>query len=276
VRVRRIQSPQNPVVKSAVRIGKSRGAGDVGPVGAGEEVFLIEGPNLIRGALSSVLRPALRQVFYTGRFDKREPELVGALAGASVDMYLVSDRVMGKLSDTEAPQGVAAIAACRPYILGETDLGGGISLLCDGIRDPGNLGTIIRTADAAGARAVVLLEGTCDPFMPKALRASAGSIFNVPVIRARGDDVLERLRQAGVRLCATAPEAGVSIFDADLGPSGVAFVLGNEARGVRPELMSAADITVTIPIRGGAQSLNVTVSAAVCLFEAVRRESNAT
>jgi TrmH family RNA methyltransferase len=142
--------------------------------------------------------------------------------------------------------------------------------VADGIQNPGNLGTIIRTSDAAGADGVLLLPGTCDPFMSKTVRATAWSIFNVPVVHTDRPGLLEWIKEKRIHLAVTAADAPKSVFDTDLDMP-VALVFGNEARGVSKPLRKAADLVVKIPIHGRAESLNVATSAAIFLYEAVRQ-----
>ncbi|MCK4910808.1 MAG: RNA methyltransferase, partial [Thermodesulfovibrionales bacterium] len=140
----------------------------------------------------------------------------------------------------------------------------------DGVSDPGNLGTMIRTADASGASGVIVLEGTCDVFGPKALRASAGSVFNIPIMHSKRENVLEELKAMGIRIAATVPEGGEDLYNVKLVPP-LAIVFGNESKGVGKEFMAQADLVVSVPVRGGAESLNVAAAAAVLLYEALRQ-----
>jgi TrmH family RNA methyltransferase len=265
MRKRRIESARNPVVRETLRIRRKR-------TRYGREAFLIEGPNLVEAAaLQDMGRVDIKQVLFTERFSRRRRGLIRTLEGEGAELYEVSEEIMEKLSDTETPQGIVAVSSYTPFGLDEVDFRG-VTVVSDGIQDPGNLGTIIRTSDAAGARTVVLLPGTCDAFAPKALRASAGSIFNVPVVHAGRKALIGRLRELGIRICVTAPGADTELFGSDL-RGDIAFVFGNEARGAGTELREAADLTVRIPIEGRAESLNVTVSVAVCLYEALRQKN---
>jgi TrmH family RNA methyltransferase len=145
-------------------------------------------------------------------------------------------------------------------------------VVIDGIRDPGNLGTIIRTSDAAGVDAVIVLPGTCDAFMPKAVRSTAGSIFNIPLVYPETDELMGWLRERSIRTLVADVNATLSLYEADLSRS-LAFVFGNEAMGVHEKLRCEADARVKIPLSGKAESLNVAISAAICLYEAVRQRS---
>lgn len=257
MRPKRIESPRNPAVKRAVEARERRG---------GSDEFMVEGPHLIESALSA--RAGIRQVFVADNF-KAPRGLLGRLARSGAEVFEITERVLEKLASTETPQGVLAVVSLAPRELRSIEPARPVVVL-DGVRDPGNAGTVIRTADAAGASAVIVLEGTCDAFSQKALRASSGSVFNIPIVHAGRKALPGELRGMGYRLVVTSLEAELSIFDADLGGK-VALVFGNETRGVSPELRRAADVSVRIPIRGQAESLNVASAAAVALYEAMRQ-----
>jgi TrmH family RNA methyltransferase len=261
MKTRKIESLRNPIVKDALAIRDKRPR-------PGYEAFLVEGPNLVEAAMA---RASLGRVFFTARFGQRGAGLLERLERQGAELTEVAEHVMKKLSETETPQGVAAVASLRPAALEAVDVKG-LLVVSDGIQDPGNIGAVIRTADAAGAGAVVLLPGTCDPFMPKALRASAGSVFNVPLVYAEREGLERALHSRGLRVVATTLEARLSLFEADLRPP-VAFIFGNETAGVSLEMKGASDLEVKVPIRGGAESLNVAASAAVCLYEALRQKA---
>ena len=139
------------------------------------------------------------------------------------------------------------------------------------VRDPGNVGTLIRTADAAGADLVILTRTSADPYSPKAVRASVGSLFHLPVVTgAEIADVLDSLAQAGITAAATSGYAELDLFQAEL-PARIGWLLGNEAHGLDQATLDAAPLAVRIPLAGRAESLNVHTAATVCLFETLRR-----
>jgi TrmH family RNA methyltransferase len=188
-------------------------------------------------------------------------------------VFSVSDAVMAKLSDTEAPQGIAAIVSSPRLVLDEIILASvPLLIACDRIQDPGNMGTIIRLADAVGADAVIVFPGCCDPFMPKAVRSSAGSIFHLPVVAAEMPDAAAYCRQREIALVAADVHAERDCFDADFRRS-LAIVLGNEAHGISRGMKEYISEAVRIPIIGQAESLNVATSAAVLMYEAVRQRT---
>lgn len=195
---------------------------------------------------------------------------------ASVDgiaVSVVTEHAFRGLSETVTPQGIAAVCDLVDRPLDSVLPEGGpaaATLLAVGVgtADPGNAGTLVRVADAAGADAVVFTTGSVDPHNGKAVRASAGSLFHLPVVReVEAGAVLGRCREAGMRSLATAGWASRSVFDTDLrGP--VALLFGSEAHGLAAPVVEAVDESVRVPIYGAAESLNLGTAAAVCLYAA--------
>jgi TrmH family RNA methyltransferase len=260
----KITSASNQRIRDAIRIRERRGK-------PGRDFFLVEGPHLVETAIKA--GADIKQVFISAEFSagKAHQGLLRLIAGSTGEILEVTDQVLGKITDTETPQGVVAVAEFRRGKLEELAVSGrDLMVILDGIQDPGNLGAIIRTADAAGADAVVLLPATCDVLMPKAVRATAGSIFHIPILHAGHDAVLAWLHEKKIPLAVTAADAARDLFRADLtGPVAIAF--GNEARGVSSRLKRSSDVSLRVPMVGRAESLNVATSAAICLYEVMRQ-----
>lgn len=231
--------------------------------------FLVEGVNAVTEALAAGL---VEELFVTDSAVERYDDLVAAAAAAGVRVDRVTERAAERLGETTTPPGVVAVArlidvpldrAIRP--------GAGLVAVLVEIAEPGNAGTIIRTADAAGADAVILVGDSVDPHNGKCVRASAGSLFHLPIARAAGfDEAVAILRERGLTVLATTIDGDLTL-DPALPRSGlpdtpVAWVFGNEAHGLSPQVAAAADHRVGIPIRGRAESLNVAAAAAVCLY----------
>jgi TrmH family RNA methyltransferase len=144
-------------------------------------------------------------------------------------------------------------------------------LLLDAVQDPGNLGTLIRTAEAVGATAVWLGKGTVDPFNAKTVRAAMGSAFRLPLISADLTEAISRLKERGVTIVGTSPHAGQAHFEYRY-PKKTAFLLGNEGKGVDPALQALSDVEVKLPMPGGTESLNVSVTGAVLVYERLRQQ----
>lgn len=205
--------------------------------------------------------------------DPQHPRL-GALVAAArardIPVVPVAAHVLAAISEVETPQGVVAVIRRPPPAADPIPVHPDLLLLVvDRVQDPGNLGTMLRTADAAGATAVVLLPGTVDPYNPKSLRASMGALFHLPVLEWPVHRLRPFLRERGMRLLAADVAGAVDYRAADYRRP-LALAVGNEGEGVEPELLAAADAVVRIPISGRAESLNVAVAAALLLYEAGR------
>ncbi len=236
-----------------------------------EACFVVEGAKLLDEARAAGAR--IEAVFLdSSEAGPTDRELAALCAEDGTELYELQSGVLARACDTVTPQPVAAIVGTVDIDLAELDRRRpDLVVVCADVRDPGNLGTIIRSAGAAGASGVVCCAGSVDLFNPKTVRASAGMIFHLPVVAA-GDpvDVLEELRRWGMRRWGTAARDGCDYVDANLtAPS--ALVLGNEARGLAASLVPHLDGTLCIPMAGPAESLNVATAAAVLCFEAARQ-----
>ncbi len=200
------------------------------------------------------------------------------LAGEGRGLFLegellqVPDGLFQAISATEHPQGILAVVRQKTYTLEELEGDAkGLYLLAEEIQDPGNLGTILRTADACGADGVILTKGTVDVFNPKVLRSTMGSIFHIPVVmEVTAQQAIRWLHSKGIRIYAAHLRGEQTPYTLPL-QEGCCFVIGNEAQGLREETAKACDQLVKIPMPGQAESLNAAVAAAILLYEAVRQ-----
>jgi TrmH family RNA methyltransferase len=233
--------------------------------------FLAEGPQAVREALATP--GAAIEVFATEAATEQHSDLVDAAAHAQVAWHVVTDDVVEAVSDTVQPQGVVARCAMldRP-LEALLDREPGFVVVCADIRDPGNAGAVIRCADAAGAQVVVFVGDSVDPYNPKSVRATVGSIFHVPLAIERDTAAaLAALQAAGLTVLAADGHGDVGLFDADLDLSApTAWLMGNEAWGLPDEVRDLADRVVAVPIFGRAESLNLATAAAVCLYATAR------
>lgn len=234
---------------------------------AGE--FLAEGPQAVREALA---RPSLVSTLFVGQSTvERHASLITSAAASGLEAVLVSDRDLISLSETVTPPGVVAV--CRTL---DVDLGAALGVMprlvviCAQVRDPGNAGTVVRCADAFGADAVILTAGSVDAYNAKTVRASAGSLFHLPIVLgAELAETVQACRAQGMQVLAADGSGDVDLDD--LGASGdlgrpIAWVMGNEAWGMPEEQLRLADRVVRVPLYGGAESLNLSTAAAVCLY----------
>ena len=262
----KITSLSNQKIKELLDIKRRKGRDKHYP-------FIIEGPHLIETALNSGSQ--VKDVLFSASFSSIEngQQLLKRLSQHTKNIFEVSEHVIAKIADTETTQGIIAVSACRSLSLEDLRLGApALIVVVDGVQDPGNLGAIIRTSDAVAADAVILLPGTCDAFMQKTIRSTAGSIFNIPVINADLQALLQWLRLNKIKLAVTSLDSDRTVFEERLGDP-LALVFGNEAHGICKEIRNAADLLLKIPIYGHAESLNVAAAAAVCLYEAVRQRT---
>lgn len=233
--------------------------------------FLVEGLQLLHMALDAGAHPA--EVFYC------ESQFVGTEAAAllsrfgqtDADLVAVSEYVMQTLSQREAPQGIVATFALFETSLQALELTGReLVVVLDRLQDPGNVGTLIRTADTVGAAALILIEPCVDVFDPKTVRGSMGSLFNVPLVRtADVDELFGWLRNQGLRPVGADAQQG-EIWGEGLWEGGVALILGNEARGLSENVRVHLEDWARLPIVGQAESLNVAVAGGVLMYEWLR------
>ena len=250
------------------------------------ERFLVEGP---RGVGEAVRHAAahVHDLYLTPEAADRHADILARARAAGLYTHTVTPRVMAAMSADA--QGVLAVVATTALAAGSqpqedgAGAGEGLAERLAGARlvavlaeaqDPGNAGTIIRTADAAGADAVVLVRGSVDATNPKVVRSTAGSLFHLPVLTGAGlGEVLEALDVAGLAVLAADGSGPVNLFDADeLLARPCAWLFGNEARGLAPEALERAEAVVSVPVLGAAESLNVAAAAAVCLYASVRAQ----
>lgn len=231
--------------------------------------FLVEGPQAVREALAF---GSVHELFLTERAAARHPELLDA-PGARV--CLITERAAAGLSDTATPQGIVAVCGtlgmpAQDALRGAPKL---VAVLA-GVSDPGNAGSVVRVADAAGAGAVLFAGDTVDPHNGKCVRASAGSVFHLPLgVVADSLQAVAVCRDAGLRVLAADGATGRDLDDVvDTGilTAPTAWLFGSEAHGLEPALLAAADGVVAVPLHGRAESLNLATAAAVCLYASAR------
>jgi TrmH family RNA methyltransferase len=238
-------------------------------VRAERRLFLADGPKAVEGALA--LPGCVVEVYAT----PTAAEQYAALAAVGPDWTLVDDKALASLSDSVTPAGVVALCRFVDRPLAHVlDRDPRLVAICADVRDPGNAGTVIRCADAAGADAVVLAGQSVDAYNPKAVRASVGSLFHLPLAVEPDPAAAVRAAQgAGLTVLAADGAGEVDLYDSDellAGPT--AWLFGNEAWGLPPELAALADHRVRIPIHGRAESLNLSTAAALCLYASAREQ----
>ena len=226
-------------------------------------LYLIEGENLLDEAIRNHVR--IETVLVREDCQKALPP------EAADKAFLLDARLFDKLAQTVTSQGILAVVA-KAEVRKEDFIGlpGSNFVVLDRLQDPGNIGTILRTADAAGYRLAILMKGTADVYAPKVVRAATGSLFRMPVVSmASTEEPVEFTRAAGKKLTATCLDAQRCYYDEDL-THDIALVIGNEGSGVAPALIESSELRIKIPMQGNIESLNAAVAAGVLMYEAMR------
>jgi len=258
-----ITSPGNPRIKQLVALRRRRVRDAAG-------VTLVEGYEELELALAAGIKP--RQIFLSPEIiDRGQLRLADLAAERGAEVFQVSTAAFRKVAYRESPDGWLAVVPAVGGDLAGLELGGNpLVVICQGVEKPGNLGAILRTADAAGVAAVIATDPVTDWGNPNVIRASKGTVFSVPVAASRSERVLGWLADNSIRLVATTPGAELLVTEGDFsGPTAIA--VGSEKYGLPDEWLSRADVLVRIPMFGRADSLNVATAAAIVCYEAVRQ-----
>jgi TrmH family RNA methyltransferase len=258
-----ITSPQNPRIKSVLRLQKKRERDRAG-------LITIEGVRELARALGAGV--AIREIYLSPETAGAEADaIVGELRARSVPIFTVGRAAFAKIAYREDSGGLVAVAE-RPRtgfdrLSGSPDA---LFLVVDAVEKPGNLGALLRSADAVGVTGLIVASPGVDLFNPNAIRASLGAVFTVPLAAGAPEEAIAWLKGKGVRIVVTTPNAATRYSDANLTRS-AAIVVGREDTGVSRPWIEAADLAISIPMRGAVDSLNVSAAAAILLYEALRQ-----
>ncbi len=267
-----VTSKDNARLKELRKALSAPGRGPQALAGGASSLVGIEGPNVIEEALHAGLR--VKTIFVAQGAERLLDKLQ---VKRDVEVLQLSKKLLDSALATETPQSIAALIEPPKWsweqLLGSRRNSVPLVIVLAGLQDPGNLGTILRSAEAFGASGIVSLPGTVSAWNPKAVRASAGSVFRVPVLASEIEDCIPRLHGAGITIFATLSRAAQDAHSADLAHS-VALIIGNEGNGVPGAIAARADSTITIPCPGPVESLNAAVAASVLLYEASRQRSS--
>jgi TrmH family RNA methyltransferase len=258
-----IDNPRSPRVRAVAKLAKREARVETG-------LFLLEGPQAVSEALA--FRPELLvDLFATPTALERYSHVGKKAAESQVEVEFVSEQVLDAMADTVTPQGI--IAVCRQFPTSVKDILSAepkLIAILEEVRDPGNAGTIIRAADAAGADAVIFTGRSVDLYNPKLVRATTGSLFHLPVaMGAELESVVEKTKAAGLQVIAADIKGADLLAARKAGAleAATAWLFGNEARGLSDEHYALADWVITVPIYGHAESMNLATAASVCLYE---------
>lgn len=232
-----------------------------------EGIFVVEGKKMV----SEIPKDQLVEVLYSEAFLEKDKTYIEALRKQEIGVEVVSNQVMKHLTDAVTPQGIIGLAKMVQVSFDQLLEKEPLIIILEQLQDPGNLGTIIRTADAVGATGVILSKGSVDLYNPKVVRSTMGSLFRVPILKDRNLQAdISALQKEGIRILATHLQGSQIIYDCDL-TGGIGILIGNEGNGLTDTLTEMADGRVLIPMMGDSESLNAGVATSVMVYEALRQ-----
>ncbi|MFS0865216.1 TrmH family RNA methyltransferase [Fredinandcohnia sp. 179-A 10B2 NHS] len=247
--MKRIESIKNPQIKQWKKLHTKKERDLTG-------TYIIEGFHLVEEALKN--KAVVRELIISEGID-----LPANWNLDNLSITVVTDQIMKEISDTETSQGVAAV--CEQYSTINNIVSFSKFLLLDAVQDPGNVGTMIRTADAVGIDAVIIGEGSVDVYNSKVIRSTQGSIFHIPIIKGNLSETIEQLKKNGIKIFGTSLKNAINYKEAEITDS-FALIVGNEGKGVNSSLLEMTNQNLYIPIYGKSESLNVAVAAGILLY----------
>ncbi|SFA88981.1 TrmH family RNA methyltransferase [Clostridium frigidicarnis] len=254
----RIESKENAFIKELKKLKEKKYRKQ-------KNQFIVEGIRSVNEVLNSSYE--IEYLLYSDKFEDKIDALLKNEKIKNVQFYNVTNDVLKLLCSTETPQGVVAIVNIKKFNI--VDELNGFYVLVDKVQDPGNIGAIIRSAHASGAKGVILTKGTVDVFNDKAFRSTMGSVFHIPIIEDDGV-FIKKLKNNKFKFVVSSLQTDKNFFDVNL-KDNLVICVGNEGNGISKEIYDLADIKVKIPMPGGAESLNVAVASTVMMFEIVRQ-----
>jgi RNA methyltransferase, TrmH family len=262
-----ITSNQNSFIKEVKSLKLKKNRED-------KKFFFIEGERFVEEAVKEEVE--INKIFISDSYIKNvnEGSILRKIEQKENYIYLLPDKLFQEISDTENPQGILAIIKMKEHEFSDVFNEKSFIIILDSIQDPGNMGTIIRTADAVGATGIIYSKGCVDIYNPKVLRGSMGSIFHLPVVYCENlFTTIEIIKKRNIKIYAAHLKADKNYFDVDMHNT-IAIIIGNEANGINDELASLADTFVKIPMEGKAESLNASVAAGILMYEVARQRMN--
>lgn len=256
-----ISSKDNNLIKETKKLKEKKYRNEKG-------LFIIEGFRFVEEALKSSFQIEYILVSETALSKLSEYNLDSIIEG-DCKSYVIPDIIFKTLASTDNPQGVIAVAKVKEIVSLNYN---NTYVLVDKVQDPGNLGTIIRTAHAAGCSGVILTKGTVDVYNEKTLRSTMGSIFNIPIIEDKDLSFVKKLKEKGYKLVCSSLDTEYNFYDINFQEK-VIISVGNEGNGLSKEVYDISDIKVKIPMPGGAESLNAAVAASIMIYEGVRQKN---
>lgn len=266
--MREILSTSNPIIKDIKKLKRKKERWN-------RKLYIIEGVKIIDEYIEYIGKPELIFISDALFTVTGGIELFNKISGYGDNLIKITHRILEDLSDTENPQGIIAVANFNECKIEEVFVGkNNFIIVLDEVQDPGNLGTIIRTADAFNASGIILTDNCVDLYNPKVIRGTMGSLFHIPIFIAENKvEIINYLKDRGITIYSTYLQGKNYINKIDM-TKDVAIIIGNESRGISKELLELSDYTLKIPMHGKAESLNAAIAASVIMYEVARQRLN--
>ncbi|MDP4179660.1 MAG: 23S rRNA (guanosine(2251)-2'-O)-methyltransferase RlmB [Bacillota bacterium] len=259
-----ITSNQNSIIKEIKSLEKRKYRQELG-------LFIAEGVRFVEEALKE--NANIKEIIVSETLFKNDmgKDILTLINSKGINYYTVSEKIFNEISGTQTPQGIMAVVEIKEFTLEDIISGANRIIILESLQDPGNMGTIIRTADASGMTGIILSKGCVDIYNQKVLRSTMGSIFHLPIHQTEDlNKTLEALRSKGIRTYAAHLNGTINYYDMNEYDN-IAIIIGNEGNGISNETADSADILVKIPMHGKAESLNASVAAGILMYEIVRK-----
>lgn len=260
-----ITSSSNKLIKNIKLLHNKKGRWS-------ERCFFIEGARSVEQCIKSDGK--IKYIVYSPELlNEDSKRILNEIESRNYELHLITKELFKSISDTDSPQGILAVVEFEEYSLKDTLKENNFFVILDRVQDPGNMGTIIRTADAFGANAVIVTGGCVDVYNPKTVRSTMGSIFQIPIVHISDiEEAVEQLKDKNVNIVATSLDTDRYSYDVDF-KNDCAIIIGNEANGISDEVLEMSNQIVKIPMRGKAESLNAGVASAVLMYEVLRQRN---
>ncbi|MBS4537989.1 RNA methyltransferase [Clostridium sp. D2Q-11] len=261
-----ITSSSNKFIKEIKSLNKKRDRNKKG-------LYFIEGLRLVEDAIKS--NQPIEYILYSDKIFQLEggEELFDKFRN-QFSHYKIEHNLFKEISDTDSPQGIMAVINIRKYTLKDIIDENPFIIFLDRLQDPGNMGTIIRSADSLGASGIIISKGSVDIYNPKVVRSTMGSLFHLPIVEIDNSiETISKLKESGIKVLATSLEEAKYCYDSDL-TTNILIIIGNEGNGISEELFNISDENIIIPMKGNSESLNVAMASSIIMYEVLRQRKN--
>lgn len=261
-----ITSSSNKFIKEVKGLNKKRDRFKKG-------LYFIEGIRLVEDSIES--NESIEYILYSDRLHETlEGRKLFDRLKDNFKYYKINHDLFREISDTESPQGILAVIRMKKFTLEDITKEKSFIVFLDRLQDPGNMGTIIRSADALGASGIIVSKGSVDIYNPKVVRSTMGSLFHLPIIQVKESvETIAKLKDLGVKVLATSVEKAKYCYDTDLTEK-ILIIIGNEGNGISDELFKISDESIIIPMEGKSESLNVAMASSIIMYEVLRQRKN--